>query len=81
VTIKFYKSVGGYDTCIKWRGRWHYAGHLFTLKPLIDKGYTLERVGTPKALEQAWAKHGATLAALKKELPSITLDEIPRRKA
>ena len=75
--IKFFKFIGGYDICLKWRGRWHWAGRQYGLQPLKYKGYTLERVGTPRAVERAFKKHGNTRAALMRELPHIDLNDIP----
>ena len=68
--IPFWKCVGGYTTCVKWRNRWYYVGRTGSdavefHRQAKEAGVSLIRViGRPKALE-----HG-TVAELRKRLPA-----------
>lgn len=75
--IPFWKNVGGYTFVLKWRGRWHYGGrtaseYLTVVQWLTDHGYRLQRVCTPKAVNDAYRLHGATFGCLKNHLPHFT---------
>lgn len=73
-TVAFYKSVGGYDTLVKVRGRWYHVGNTMSAnKALHDYadsiGAKMHRVGTPTPMQRAWKRHGANWAAVIRTLP------------
>lgn len=76
-TVAFWKGVGGYDTCVKVRGRWYLVGNTMaankTLHDYADSvGARMCRVGTPPPVQRAWKRHGANWAAVVRALPPWT---------
>lgn len=71
MTVPFWKCVGGYTYCVFVSGRWHYVGDTWQEGQTMQKyflgiGCRLERV---QSIPPKIAKHFATLAILKNNLP------------
>lgn len=74
--LVFWKTVGGYLSCVKYRGRWMFLTDsglelLVWEREAKAKGYRIERWqgAMPISLAKLWAKHGATHKVLKERLP------------
>lgn len=70
--LRFYKSIGGYNGAILWRGRWYYTGETAAeARKLYEwaqrNGHTLRRKGgEPHPLGKLFRQHGRILGAWKK---------------
>ena len=73
--ITFWKTIGGYLSCVKWHGRWYYLTNSGTTliaweREAKAQGYTLERIqGVPVTLSRIWQKYGGTQKAFQEHLP------------